>query len=104
VKIGDALYELVDGDSDGNGFPDRVREWPVAKVTERFVFVHHPNHVPGERRAYRFDRAELERDGRGFHPRVFADLHVRPGVDWPLMVISVSAPQPKAVGAGEGAA
>jgi hypothetical protein len=99
-KIGDALYEFDDGDYDGNGQPDRVRVWPVIKITDRFIYVRHP--MREYTTTYRLDREELEREGRISHRRAFRSLYVRPKLDWPMAVISVSAPGQLAIGPGSG--
>jgi hypothetical protein len=99
VKIGDYLYDLW-VDWDGNETPDRVRLWPVRKITERFVYVEYPSYGD-EKPLCRFDRATLEAEGHAYSRSAREILYVRPGIDWPLTVISVSAPQPKAVGAAE---
>lgn len=83
--IGDSLYELVDGDWDGNGQPDLVIVYPVAKITERFVYVKERHYD----RTCRIDRAKLEAEGFVYVPRFYARLYVRPAVDWPLAVVSV---------------
>ena len=87
--VGEALYELIPGNWDGDGLPERVHVWPVAKITERCVFVHGPHHWDREE-TYRLNRAVLEQDGRAWHRGQRVHLHVRPGVDWPLMVIDVN--------------
>ena len=96
MKIGDALYDLWDGNWDGNGFPDVVRVWPVVKITERYVYVTGPG-SRREGRTFRFDRAELETQGSAYSRSARELLYVRPGLDWPMAVISVSTPQAKAV-------
>lgn len=98
-EIGDALYELYDGDWDGNRSPDRVLVWPVAKVTERFVYIYdHRDYEFGDSRKYRLDRATLERDGKCYHRAALSALYVRPQVDWPMMVVAIDGP--RAIGAG----
>lgn len=87
--IGDALYELWHGDYDGNGLPDDVDVWPVAKVTERFVYVHGPRCYNRDD-TFRLDRAALERDGNAWHRGERVRLHVRPGLDWPMVVLGVT--------------
>lgn len=87
--IGEALYELVHGDWDGNGLPDWVNTWPVIKVTSRYVYVHGARHCDRDR-TYRLDRAILEKEGRAWHRGERVHLYVRPQVDWPLMVIDVN--------------
>lgn len=97
MKIGDALYEHDDGDYDGNGQPDKTIVWPVEKITERYVYVRDP-HYGKDRPAMRLDRAKLEQEGYAYHRRFRNLLYVRPGLDWPMAVISVSAPEPLAIG------
>lgn len=87
--IGDALYELDQGDWDGNGNPPETLPWPVTKTTERFVYVHGGRFYNRDE-TYRLDRAVLERDGSAYHRPAGKRLHVRPGVDWPLFLADVS--------------
>lgn len=87
--IGDCLYELVDGNWDGNGGDDYVLTWPVVKVTERFI------HFRGARmwqseRTFRLDRADLERNGYTYHRGERVLLYTRPQLDWPMVVLDVS--------------
>ena len=65
--------------------------WEVAKVTERFVYAYDRRdwRDDDKRRTIRLDRATLERDGKCYHRAALSSLHVRPEIDWPMVVIDV---------------
>lgn len=75
-----------------NDAPDWVQMWPVVKVTDRFVYVHGPHHWDCER-TYRFSREDLETKGRAWNQKHRQALYVRPLLDWPPLVVSVSGPR-----------
>jgi hypothetical protein len=89
-EIGDSLYDLFT-DADGQ-IPDRVIMYPVAKVTERYVWVR-GGWFYDEDRTYRFSRADLESKGYAFNRANRLMLHAAPMLDWPPLVVSVSGPR-----------
>jgi hypothetical protein len=90
-KIGDALYDLYT-DPDGQ-LPDRVRLYPVVKVTRCFVDVRGDQAGPMCWRdmIFRFSREDLETKGRAWNQAHRMALYVRPMPDWPLLVVDVRA-------------
>lgn len=92
-KIGDYLYDLFT-DPDGQ-IPDRVRCYPVVKITRCFVDVHgDPDGAMCWRdMTFRFSREDLEVKGRAWNRAHRMALYTRPLPDWPRMDAIVTKPE-----------
>lgn len=89
--IGDCLYELHIP-YEMNDAPDEVRIWPIAKKTDRYVYVR-GIHFWDEDRTYRFSREDLETKGRAWNRANRFGLYTRPLPHWPLLVVAVDGPR-----------
>jgi len=92
--ITDVLYDLVIYES--SQFPDETVTYPVAKITERYVWVR-GRHSWDADRLMRFSRDDLERTGRAWNRPHRLGLYVRPLPHWPLMPAIVTKPGPPAI-------
>jgi len=87
--IGDCLYALGDCEPLNGTLAEEVVTYPVIRVTEQDVYVY-GRLVADEGGLFRLSRAELENEGCTYSRPLRALLHTRPGVDWPLIVVSVT--------------